>query len=190
MAIDALDLTETRIVIGETIEFVNKNNLLQSKLEGWSGQLNAESTLINGYKIQAEYWAGQAQSFGDITVKADKVTGAVENNLAGLDANGNLIGSNISENDLITGMIINGVAAGYGFSILTGTPSKPLVVLFTKASVIYKLIITWGTSGGADGNETEFIVSKSINSGANYTLFTTLTITYDAAGDATNQTWA
>lgn len=49
--------------------------------------------------------------------------------------------------------------------------------------------ITWGTSGGADGNPTVIVYAFSIN-GSTWDTIGTLTITYDANGNVTASAWS
>jgi len=122
--------------------------------------------------------------------KTDKVIPSTVNNLAALDAVGNLSDSGISETELISSMIINGVAVDYDFSILSGPADQPTEVLFTNVNIVYKLNLTWGTTGGEAGNELEYLVSKSTDTGTTFLLIKTLSLAYDANSNLITQTWS
>lgn len=66
-----------------------------------------------------------------------------------------------------------------------GTAEQPASVTFAGAEVEATAALTWGTSGGADGNITQIVFS------ANDTARTrTLDVTYDVNGNVTSTAWS
>jgi|GEM_PF-6493545 len=53
MAIPPLDLTDERVLIGDTVEFVNKQNTMQAKLEAYSSDLNTLADDVEAARVAA-----------------------------------------------------------------------------------------------------------------------------------------
>lgn len=89
--------------------------------------------------------------------------------------------------------VIEDVLAGapfWNYAPNGGTADQPAEWIFTRGTQKFKGAVTWGTSGGEDGNPTNIVWSFSGNTGTNYTTFATVAIAYDANGDVTSTTWS
>jgi hypothetical protein len=79
------------------------------------------------------------------------------------------------------------------FNPLSGTNAQPDIALWTKGITRLLGALTWGTTGGEDGNITEEIWQITYNKDAGTVVWEdigTKTITYDANGDVTSITWS
>jgi len=79
----------------------------------------------------------------------------------------------------------------------SSTPDQPDQWVYSKGTERVKVELTWGSSGGADGNVTEVIASYSANSGTLYEVMGDtgyplgkMTITYDVDANAISWTWS
>lgn len=86
--------------------------------------------------------------------------------------------------------VIAGALAGFNMTQSGGTAEQPANILFTKSTEIVKLALTWGSSGGEDGNVTQIVASYSSDSGAGYDTIGTATFTYDSNAYCTAITWS
>lgn len=75
------------------------------------------------------------------------------------------------------------MAVGFNFSKAGGTAEQPAQHFFKKGAEWIRNDLTWGATGGAEGNVTQMVRYKSLNSGASYDLIETITFTYDANGN-------
>ena len=75
------------------------------------------------------------------------------------------------------------MAVGFNFTKVGGTAEQPAQHFFKKGAEWIRNDLTWGATGGAEGNVTLMVRYKSLNSGASYDLIETITFTYDANGN-------
>lgn len=87
-------------------------------------------------------------------------------------------------------MIVLGGMVSWNMAASGGTAEQPTQLLYSKSTERLKSALTWGTSGGGDGNVTQAIYSYSSNSGTDYDTIGTLTPTYDTDGNVTATTWS
>ena len=103
--------------------------------------------------------------------------------------NGDIVINNTRENLMaLRDAIVAGALKGWNFS-KTGT-AEPTEILYTKGTERVRLTITWGTSGGADGNPTVVLYEYDGDGGASYDTIGTLTLAYDSSGNLTTETWS
>ena len=75
-------------------------------------------------------------------------------------------------------------------------PAQPDEILASKGTERIKLVLTWGTSGGEDGNVTRVVTSYSANSGTDYYVIKGgstngyLDLTYDTDGNWLSAAWS
>jgi len=89
--------------------------------------------------------------------------------------------------------VIVGDVSGWNYSWSGGTADKPNLIYYTKGTEIIRQTMTWGNSGGADGNPTVIVYAYSSNSGGAYDNFTpnsTCSFTYDVDGNLSSTTWS
>ena len=86
-------------------------------------------------------------------------------------------------------IIIEGM---YGWDMTTvgGTPDQPDELLFSFGTQRNRQQITWGSSGGAEGNPTTVIYSYSSDNGNNYDTIGTETFVYDVNGNVISSSWS
>lgn len=88
-----------------------------------------------------------------------------------------------------------GLVQGFNYSVTGGTASQPATLLLKRSTEWIKVDLTWGSSGGSDGNVTKMAFYYSSNSGGAYdgmadlSGYYVLTLTYDASGNLTSTTW-
>lgn len=70
-----------------------------------------------------------------------------------------------------------------------GTAEEPDEIIYKNGVEWLRLDITWGTTGGEDGNPTVIVYAYSANSGGLYDTIGTLTHTYNANGTVTATAW-
>lgn len=85
--------------------------------------------------------------------------------------------------------VIAGAFAGWDMTPSGGTAEQPATLTYDKGSECIKIALTWGSSGGEDGNVTQAVYSYSSNCSA-YDTMGTLTISYDANGNVTGTAWS
>lgn len=73
---------------------------------------------------------------------------------------------------------------------ITGPAAEPTQLVYKKSTEWIKLVITWGTSGGEDGQPKTIVYSYSANSGSLYDTIGTLTMTYDSSGNLRSALWS
>lgn len=86
--------------------------------------------------------------------------------------------------------VILGAYPGWDFSKSGGTAEQPAIIYFKKSTDWLKVALTWGTTGGEDGNVTVAVYSFSANSGSSWDVIGTETITWDVNGLVTATTWS
>ena len=88
--------------------------------------------------------------------------------------------------------IVAGALVDWNLDITVGggSAAEPDELIYKKNTEWIRLDITWGTSGGADGQPTVIVYAYSSNSGSLYDTIGTATMTYDANGNMTDLTWS
>ncbi len=86
--------------------------------------------------------------------------------------------------------VVAGIMPGWNLSASGGTVDEPAAWIYAKGSERVKLELTWGTTGGEDGNVTVMVMKYSSDSGSNYDTVGTATFTYDSNGYCTAITWS
>lgn len=86
--------------------------------------------------------------------------------------------------------VIAGTFFGWNFAKSGGTAEEPGTITYTKGTEIVRGVLTWGTTGGADGNVSQAVYSYSANSGTSYDTIGTVTMAYDVDGNVTSTTWS
>lgn len=110
----------------------------------------------------------------------------------------NQITTSTRENfEAIRDAVVAGDMPGWEMSTSGGTAEQPAEIIYARSTERVKIALTWGSSGGADGNVTDAIYSYSSNSGTNYDLMADTdfplakqTITYDSSGNVTATGWS
>lgn len=87
-------------------------------------------------------------------------------------------------------MTILGDAPGFDFSVSGGTAAQPAIMYRKLGTEWIRASITWGSSGGSDGNPTVIVYSYSPDSGSNWNTIKTVTYAYDSDGNVTSSTWS
>jgi len=72
----------------------------------------------------------------------------------------------------------------------TGSASEPQYLTYDKGAERLRATLTWGTTGGEDGNVTQSVYAYSSNSGSSYDTIGTLAVSYDSNGNVTATTWS
>ena len=104
--------------------------------------------------------------------------------------NGTSFGTSIRNNqEALRDAIVIGAMEDWNLST-SGTAPEWDFYLFSKAAERLKITLTWGTTGGEDGNVTQAVYAYSSNSGGSYDTIGTLAITYDANAYVTATTWS
>lgn len=86
--------------------------------------------------------------------------------------------------------VVAGILVGWDMTPSGGTAEQPATLTYAKGTERVKAVLTWGSSGGADGNVTQAVYSYSSNSGSSYDTMGTLTISYDTSGNVTGTAWS
>ena len=86
--------------------------------------------------------------------------------------------------------IVGGALVDWDMAATGGTAAEPAEILYSKGTERIRLTITWGTTGGEDGNPTDVLYEYSSNSGGAYDSIGTWSGTYDANGNLTAESWA
>jgi len=87
-------------------------------------------------------------------------------------------------------MVATGFAPGWNYSVSGGTAEQPAILYLKRGTEWLRQTLTWGATGGADGNVTVVAVAYSANSGGAWDTVGTCTIAYDTAGNVTSTTWS
>lgn len=102
--------------------------------------------------------------------------------------NGDIVINNTRENLMaLRDAIVAGALKGWNMS-KTGA-AEPTEILYAKGTEEVRLTITWGTTGGADGNPTVIVYAYSPAASA-FDTIGTLTLAYDSSGNLTTETWS
>jgi hypothetical protein len=89
--------------------------------------------------------------------------------------------------------VVAGVLKGWDMAATGGTAEEPTQILYSHNTTTeaLKLVVTWGTSGGEDGNPKTVVYSYSNDDfGGSDEAMGTWTGTYDASGNLTAETWS
>ena len=93
-------------------------------------------------------------------------------------------------------LVGTGIVQGFNYSVSGGTASQPALLLYKRAAEWIKVALTWGSTGGEDGNVTKMAFYYSSDSGSNYygmadvtNGYYVCTIAYDADGNVTTTAW-
>ena len=88
--------------------------------------------------------------------------------------------------------IVVGVMKGFDFTrtVGGGSDEEPDEIIYKKSTEWLRLQITWGTSGGDDGQAKVIVYAYSSDSGVGYDTIGTLTNTYNANGTLTASVWS
>lgn len=89
--------------------------------------------------------------------------------------------------------LVAGTMSGWNYSVSGGTAEQPQYMYFKNGVEWIRATLTWGTTGGSDGNVTIMVLHYSGNSGGAYDAFTpysTCTYAYDSSGNLTTSTWS
>jgi hypothetical protein len=88
-----------------------------------------------------------------------------------------------------------GALPGFNYSVSGGTAAQPAELYYKRSTEWIKIVLTWGSSGGSDGNVTKAAFYYSSNSGSAYDGMADAsgnyvqTLAYDASGNLTTTTW-
>lgn len=105
--------------------------------------------------------------------------------------NGLVVIDDIRENLMaMRDAVVMGAMSGWAYSTSGGTNEEPAQVLYTKSTEILRGTLTWGSSGGADGNVTQAVWAYSANSGSTYDTIGTESISYNTDGTVSSTSWA
>lgn len=107
--------------------------------------------------------------------------------------NGDIVINNTRENLMATrDAVVAGVMPGWDFTRIVGGGSdeEPDSITYKNGVEWIRLTITWGTTGGDDGNPTVIVYEYSANSGGLYHPMGTLTNTYNGLGTLTASVWS
>ena len=78
----------------------------------------------------------------------------------------------------------------WDFTPAGGTAEQPATVTYSRSTSRFRGSITWGTSGGEDGNPTTIVWAFSGDSGTTYNTIATQAFTYDASANVTGMSWS
>ena len=93
-------------------------------------------------------------------------------------------------------LVAMGGMPGFNYSVTGGTAEQPASLLYKRSTEWIKVDLTWGTTGGADGNVTKAAYYYSSNSGGAYdgivdgAGYYVQAMSYDASGNLTSTTWS
>jgi hypothetical protein len=88
-----------------------------------------------------------------------------------------------------------GMLPGWDYSVSGGTAEQPAILYLKNGVEWVQITLTWGTTGGSNGNVTKAVYKYSANSGGAYDNMAdsagkyVLNLTYDAVGNVTATTW-
>lgn len=87
-------------------------------------------------------------------------------------------------------MILLGAAPGWSFAPSGGTAEQPAQILMIRGTERLRTLLTWGSSGGSDGNVTQMVCGYSSNSGVTFETIGTFAVSYDANGNVVSGVWS
>jgi len=104
---------------------------------------------------------------------------------------GDIVINNTRENLMaLRDAIVAGNLVDWTMAATGGTAEEPTEILYSKNTERVRLTITWGTSGGADGNPATVVYAYDGDGGASYDTIGTWTATYDSSGNLTAEAWS
>jgi hypothetical protein len=86
--------------------------------------------------------------------------------------------------------IVMGALKSWNLSVSGGTVSEPAIIYWTRSTEKIRATITWGTSGGSDGQPSVVVYAYSSNSGSSWDTIGTLTFSYESGGSMTSSVWS
>ena len=103
-------------------------------------------------------------------------------------------------------LVATGIVQGFNYSVSGGTASQPGTLWYKRSTEVVKVVLTWGTTGGEDGNVTKMAFyyapdeshgSFPASTNGTYSAMGDLTngyyvntIAYDVNGNVTTTTWS
>ncbi len=78
---------------------------------------------------------------------------------------------------------------GWSYSHAGGTSDQPTTLLWSKGAERLRVQLTWGSSGGADGNVTLAALEYSADSGSTFQPVGAKTISYSSDGTVSTASW-
>lgn len=102
-------------------------------------------------------------------------------------------GSMRTNGDALRDAVVAGFMPGWNFAASGGSAEEPAALTYSKGTERIRASLTWGTTGGEDGNVTVMLLEYSSDSGSSYvdlTALSTLTVSYDSSGNVTAATWS
>ena len=85
---------------------------------------------------------------------------------------------------------IMAAAKGWNYSVSGGTAEQPAITYRKNGTEWLRATLTWGTTGGENGNVTVAVYAYSSNSGGAWDTIGTCTIAFDASGNVVTTTWS
>ena len=111
-----------------------------------------------------------------------------------------LVANSIQSEESLFG---TGFLHGWDISLSGGSAEQPQYMIWSKGTNRVRVELTWGTSGGEDGNVTRCVVSYSENSGSTWVVYKGtdssgnpeltngfFTISYDSLGNFQTGVWS
>jgi len=89
--------------------------------------------------------------------------------------------------------IVAGALVDWNMAASGGTAEEPTQLLYTKSPEGVRATITWGTTGGEDGNPKTIVYAYNANQNpgpGTWETIGTLTYTYDGSGNVTSTAWS
>ena len=106
---------------------------------------------------------------------------------------GDIVINNTRENLMaLRDAMVMGVLVDFDLATadITGPAAEPTQLVYKNGVEWIRHVITWGTSGGDDGNPLTIVYSYSSDSGSLYHTIGTLTMTYDSSGNLRSALWS
>lgn len=85
--------------------------------------------------------------------------------------------------------IISGVMPDWNLDDVGSPADEPHELIWKNGVLWLRAQITWGSSGGTDGNPVTIVYGFSGDSGGGYDTIGTLTMTYNTGGNMTGSSW-
>lgn len=102
-----------------------------------------------------------------------------------------VLGDSVRANqEALRDMVTMGVPTGWAEAVSGGTDDEPQYVTYSSGVLRLRQTITWGTSGGSDGEPVTVLWQFSDDSGTSWATIGTRTYTYTTGGDPTGSTWS
>ncbi|MFT5766728.1 MAG: hypothetical protein ACI9DH_000547 [Halioglobus sp.] len=118
---------------------------------------------------------------------------AFENDVPVSSDNGNDVIDDIRKNLMaMRDAVQMGAVASWNYSKTdgTGTAEQPQYIFYKNGTDWLRATLTWGTTGGADGNVSVALWEFSSNSGGAYDSMGTETIAFDVDANVVSTTWS